>query len=338
MRFSIAPSLQKTVEGRRVLDTVGFLAECQTAERGGWFGAYTGEKHYGDTSYSTNPTLICAYGLAHTQTLKFGTGVTVLPVHHPVSVAEDACLLDALYPGRFRMTTGAGYFTGDYEPFGISLDERQMRMDVGMDVIAAHRAGNRIDVPSPWSGKVPPRDAALGLDTLEVFIGAWSLPGVRRAARDADGWLTDPIRSGRWIARLAQAYREECDKLGKKPRIALFREAWVDRTDDAAREVYGPHVLGYSRVYFKRGNAYDVRYDPWLKDVSTPEDLTLDHALQDRVLCGSAQTWIEQIGQWQEMLQPEEMVVRMRHYQGPDLSRTLEAIERVSSDVLPRFR
>lgn len=338
MKFSIAPAVQKLVAGKRALDPVGFLAECQAAERGGWFGAYTGEKHYGDTSYTTNPTMICQYGLANTQTLKFGTGVTVLPVHHPVSVAEDACLLDALYPGRFRMTTGAGYFTGDYEPFGVSLEERQRRMDVGMEIVAAHRAGNRVDIPEFWQGKVPPRDPALGPDRLEVFIGAWSLPGVRRAARDADGWLTDPIRSGKWIARLADAYREECAKLGKKPRIALFREAWIDSTDERAREVYGPHVLGYSRVYFVRGNAYDPRYDPWLKDVSSPEQLTLDHALHDRVLCGSAQTWVDQISTWQKMLEPEEMVVRMRHFQGPDLSSTLEAIERVSMDVMPKLR
>jgi alkanesulfonate monooxygenase SsuD/methylene tetrahydromethanopterin reductase-like flavin-dependent oxidoreductase (luciferase family) len=118
----------------------------------------------------------------------------------------------------------------------------------------------------------------------------------------------------------------------------LFREAWIDSSDAMARDVYGPHVLGYSRVYFTRGNAYDPRYDPWLKDVSSPEQLTLDHALQDRVLCGSAQTWVDQIGAWQDMLDPEEMVVRMRHFQGPDLSRTIEAIERVSADVMPKLR
>src|SRR5690606_13991406 len=153
------------------------------------------------------------------------------------------------------------------------------------------REGRRIDVPGPWTGKVPARDPALGEDNLKVFIGAWSLPGVRRAAQTADGWLTDPIRSGRWIERLADAYREECAKLGKTPHIALFREAWIDSTDKAARDSYGPHVLGYSRVYFKRGNAYDKRYDPWLKNVSSPEELTLDHVLPDRVLCGSAQSW-----------------------------------------------
>ncbi len=338
MKFSIAPALQKLVDGRRVLDVDGFLAECRTAERCGWFGAYTGEKHNGDTTYTTNPFLACSLGLAKTDKLMFGTAVSVLPIHHPVSVAEDACLLDAMYPGRFRLTTGAGYFSGDYEPFGVSLDERQHRMDVGMEVIAAHRAGKQIEVPSPWAGKVPPRDPALGPDQLEVFIGAWSPAGVRRAAHDADGWVTDPIRSGRWMQRLAEIYREECAKLGKKPRIVLFREAWIDRTDEAARATYGPHVLGYSRVYFVRGNAFNERYDPWLKDVKSPEDLTLDHALEDRVLCGSPQTWIEQIGKWCEAFEPEEMLVRMRHYQGPDLGPTLEAIERITSDVIPQLR
>ncbi|MBM3344908.1 MAG: LLM class flavin-dependent oxidoreductase [Betaproteobacteria bacterium] len=338
VRFSIAPALQKIVNGRRALDIAGFLAESLTAERCGWFAAYTGEKHTGDTSYTTNPILTCALGLAKTERLTFATGVSVLPVHHPVALAEDACLLDGMFPGRFRLTTGAGYFSGDYEPFGVSLDERQLRMDVGMDVIAAHRAGKPMDVPHPWAGKVPPRDPALGKDRLEVFIGAWSPAGVRRAARDADGWVTDPIRSGRWIQRLTDVYREECAKLGKAPRIVLFREAWIDKSDAAARETYGPHVLGYSRVYFVRGNAFNERYDPWLKNVKSPEQLTLDNVLEDRVLCGSAQTWVDQIGRWKEALQPEEMLIRMRHYQGPELARTLEAIERVTADVIPQLR
>jgi alkanesulfonate monooxygenase SsuD/methylene tetrahydromethanopterin reductase-like flavin-dependent oxidoreductase (luciferase family) len=337
MKFSLAPCMQKVVNGKRQMDFSGFLAECRFAESRGWYAAYTGEKHYGDTSYSSNPALACMYGLANTETLKFSTGVTILPVHHPVTVAEDAALVDAMYPGRFRLTTGAGYFSGDYEPFGVSLKERHDRMEKGMDVISSYRRGERDDVPAPWAGRVPPRDEALGEDHLEVFMGSWSLPGVRRTAQTTDGWLTDPIRSGRWISRLADAYREECEKLNKRPRIALFREAWIDSTDEAARELYGPHVLGYSRVYFERGNAYNESYDPWLKSVGSAAELTLDHVLPDRVLCGSAQCWVDQIGEWVEQLQPEEIVVRLRHFQGPSLEATLEAIERISSDVMPHF-
>lgn len=338
MKFSIAPSIQHMAAGKRELDLGGFLAECRAADGAGWYAAYTGEKHYGDTSYTTNPTLACAVGLASTQRLRFCTGVTVLPVHHPVSVAEDACLLDAMFPGRFRLTTGAGYFTGDYEPFGVSLDERKLRMDVGMEVISAHRAGHQIAVPAPWSGKVLGRDPALGPDNLEVFIGAWSMPGVRRAAHVADGWVTDPLRSGHWVARLAEVYREECAKIGKKPRVVLLREAWLGATDHAARETYGPHVLDYSRVYYVRGNAYDPRFDPWLKDVTSPEQLTLDHVLPDRVLCGSAETWLDQIGKWRERINPEEIILRLRHFKGPSLDETLECIDRVTRDIIPKVR
>jgi len=337
MRFSIAPALQKIVDGKRQLDVDGFLAECKTAEAGGWLGAYSGEKHIGDTTYTTNALIPCVLGLSETSKLKFGTSVTVLPTQHPVRVAEDACLVDAMFPGRFRLTVGVGYFQGDFDPFGISLRQRKRLMDQGMEVIAAHRAGRSMQLEGPWAGNVPPRDPALGRDQLEVFIGAWSVPGVKRAARTADGWVTDPIRSGRWVAHLADVYKEECEKLGKQPRIVLFREAWMEETDAAARATYGPHVLGYSRVYFERGNAYHEDYDPWLKDVSSAADLTLDHALHDRVLCGSPQTWCEQIEQWQEVLEPEEILVRMRHFQGPSLQQTLESIRAVSDEVIPRF-
>ncbi len=337
MRFSIAPALQKLVGGQRQLDIDGFLAECQAAEASGWLGAYSGEKHIGDTSYTSNALLPCVLGLARTEKLKFGTSVTVLPTQHPVRVAEDACLVDAMFPGRFRLTVGVGYFQGDFDPFGVSLQQRKHLMDQGMQAIAAHRAGQAMQLDGAWQGSVPPRDAALGKDALEVFIGAWSVPGVKRAARAADGWITDPLRSGRWVAHLADVYREECARLGKTPRIVLFREAWMEETDAGARRTYGPHVLGYSRVYFERGNAYHEHYDPWLKDVASAAELTLDHVLPDRVLCGSPQTWNEQIEAWQEALQPEELMLRLRHFQGPGIEQTLEAIESIGSQVISRF-
>ncbi len=337
MRFSIAPALQKLVDGSRQLDFDGFLAECQAAEANGWLGAYSGEKHIGDTSYTTSALLPCVLGLARTEKLKFGTSVTVLPTQHPVRVAEDACLVDAMFPGRFRLTVGVGYFQGDFDPFGVSLRQRKPLMDQGMQVIAAHRAGQAMQIEGVWQGSVPPRDPALGRDGLEVFIGAWSVPGVKRAARSADGWITDPLRSGRWVAHLADVYREECARLGKTPRIVLFREAWMEESDAGARRTYGPHVLGYSRVYFQRGNAYHEDYDPWLKDVATAADLTLDHVLPDRVLCGSPTTWNEQLEAWRDALQPEEIMLRLRHFQGPGLEQTLEVIEGIGTEVISRF-
>ncbi len=338
MRFSIAPAVQKLAGGERRLDMDGFLSECRSAEDSGWYGAYTGEKHSGDTTYTTSPMLLCAVGLAATRQMMFGTCVTVLPVHHPVTVAEDASVLDAIFPGRFRLTTGVGYFSGDFEPFGVGLDERKQRMDVGMQVIEAFRSGRLSEVPDPWQGTVPRRDPALGADNLEVFIGAWSVPGVRRAARMADGWITDPIRSGRWISHLADIYRAECAAVGKEPRIVLFREAWMDETDEAARATYGPHVLGYSRVYFERGNAYDERFDPWLAEVASAADLQLHHVLPDRVLCGSTETWLAQLEEWRRTLNPEEMLLRLRHFQGPSLGATLDVIRSIGQSVIPQMQ
>jgi len=234
MKFSIAPAVQKTVNGKRQLDMGGFLAECEAAEATGWYGAYSGEKHVGDTTYTTNALLPCVRGLSQFKNLKFGTSVTVLPTNHPVRIAEDACLVDAMFPGRFRLTVGVGYFQGDFDPFGVTTRQRKRLMDQGMEVIAAHRAGREMQIEGPWAGKVPPRDPALGKDGLEVFIGAWSVPGVLRAARMADGWITDPIRSWRkfikksapsWVKNLASCCFEKpgWKKLTRRLKLVMAR-------------------------------------------------------------------------------------------------------------------
>ncbi|MBI4013969.1 MAG: LLM class flavin-dependent oxidoreductase [Candidatus Rokubacteria bacterium] len=338
MRFSIIPSSQRVERGVRRFDLEGFLAECQAAESAGFYAAYCGEKHAGDTSYSSSPLILCSVALARTSTLVVGTNILILPIHHPVGVAEDAAVLGGSFPHRFRLALGAGYFAGDFEAFGVEVADRAVRTEQGMAAIDAFRRGEALELTGPWSGKVPARDPALGPDTVEVFMGAWSRTGVRRAARTADGWITDPIRGVGAIRELADLYRAECARAGRRPRIVLFREAWLGRTDEEARAVLGPHVLNYHRLYLTRGNAYDPRWDRWLAEVKRPEDLRLDHILPDRILCGGVEAWLEQLATWGGALQPEEVVLRLRHFSGPDIDATIETIHRIGREVVPAFR
>jgi alkanesulfonate monooxygenase SsuD/methylene tetrahydromethanopterin reductase-like flavin-dependent oxidoreductase (luciferase family) len=338
MRFSIIPSSQRLEAGARRFDPEGFLTECQAAESAGFYAAYCGEKHAGDTSYSSSPMILCSVALARTSKLVLGTNILILPIHHPVGVAEDAAVLGSTFPHRFRLALGAGYYAGDFEAFGVEVADRAVRTEQGMAAINAFRRGEALELKGPWSGKVPTRDAALGPDTVEVFMGAWSKTGVRRAARLADGWITDPIRSGAAIREFADLYRTECARVGRTPRIVLFREAWLGQTEEQARAVLGPHVLNYHRVYLTRGGAYDPRWEPWLANVKRPETLTLDHILPDRILCGGIETWREQLAVWRDALQPEEVVLRLRHFSGPELGATVEIIHRIGREVLPAFR
>ena len=338
MLFSIATASQAMQGSHRVFDADGFLQEARAAEAAGFYCAYTGERRSaGATSYSHNPLLMADFGLCHTERLRFSAGLVVLPLHHPVQVVQDAALIAKLHPGRFRLCVGAGYMQADFDALGVPHAERAARMEQGLAAIDAYRRAVPMELDGPYQGLVTEPDEAVADVDLDVFAGAWSEGGVRRAARYADGWITGPIRNIRWIAELAAAYRDECDKLGKEPRVVMLREAWLGADDEDARASYGEFVLAYHRVYMERGNTYHPTYEPWFADLDSPTDLTVEQVVADRVLCGGLDHWMDVLPRWIDLVQPEEVILRLRHLQGPPIDEVVAGIERIGREILPAF-
>ena len=348
MRFSVAVPLQRIVDGRYQYDFESFIAECQAAERAGFYSAVVGERRIGVTAYATSPHILAATALAHTTTLGFAIMVVQLPLRDPVQVIQDATVLNALYPGRFRLGVGAGYNEHAFEFLGVDLKDRGAAMERGLEKINAFRDGKiQIDV---GRGPVPALDPAMGPCRPEVWVGAWAKAGVRRAARLADGWLPDPMRTGAVVAELAQLYRDECRQHNKTPRIGLLREAWLADTDAQAQTEYGPAVVQAHGEYFPRmqggwktaegaeSKPYDVRADPWLKELDKKEQLSLEHLLDDRFLVGSLDTWMDNLTRWIDTIQPEEFVLRFRFQGGPSPEQTIRVIERVGREIIPQFQ
>lgn len=326
--------------GERRWDVDSFVTEVQAGDRLGFYGAYTGERRgrgpaSGKTGVAYSPDLLCSLGLARTESLVFNSHVTLLPIHHPIRIVQDACVVNSLFPGRFRLGVGAGYTQDDFRAFGVSLKERPRRMEQGLQAIRAFLDGTPMTMDGPFYGEVPELDPAMGGHPLEVLAGAWSEPGVKRAARYTDGWFTGPIRTVEAEAELAAIYRAECARYDKPARVVLMREAAIAPTDAEAREIWGDHLLEYARIYYERGGTYEERWDPWVADIESAEDMTLDMVLPDRFLCGSPETWLEAIDTWRTTIQPDEILIRLRYYYGPSLEHALDAMELVGREIIP---
>ena len=337
MKFGFALASQRVINGARQFDLKSMVDECVCAEQNGFSVAYTGERRAtGITSYSHNPLLMSAYGLAKTDRLMFAAGLVVLPLHHPVTVIQDASTLEAFYPSRFRLVVGAGYAKADFDALGVSMKERGKRMEAGLSAIEMFRNGESGPIADPYRGIVPVRDETLRNSTLEVMVGAWTKIGVERAAKYGDGWMSGPLDTIGAIEVMAKHYRQECQRFNKKPYIILLREAWIGESDREAIETYGPYVLKYHQVYMERGHMYDPEFDPWIRDIHSPADLTLDHVIPDRVLCGSSETWFRSLTEWKERINPDEIVLRLRHFDGPEHESVLEAMRMIGSEIIPQ--
>ena len=78
---------------------------------------------------------ILAHIAAQTKTIRLGAGVSVLPFHHPIRLAEEAAMVDVLSDGRLNFGVGRGSANYEYGNFKIDFDSRDTRFQEALDII-----------------------------------------------------------------------------------------------------------------------------------------------------------------------------------------------------------
>ncbi len=170
-----------------------FYAECleeiEEGERLGYTDVWLSEHHFFDDGYLPSPLVVAAAIAARTTRMRIGTNVLLLPMHHPLRVAEDAAVVSLISDGRFTLGVGQGYVQHEFETLGFNRKHRPSLFEEGIEVIQqAWEAGYIGYEGKRWrfedlpfgprpSGKIP------------IYIGAFAEPAIDRAARMADGFL-----------------------------------------------------------------------------------------------------------------------------------------------------
>src|SRR5260221_3787640 len=100
-------------------------AEALYADKIGMHSAWIGEHHFNSLGVLSCPDLVLAYIAARTKHIRLAPAVTVLPLHHPIRVAEQSASLDLLSDGRVDFAARRGYDQREYLPFHVSFDDNQ---------------------------------------------------------------------------------------------------------------------------------------------------------------------------------------------------------------------
>lgn len=336
MQFGLYPPLtQRGGNLDRLWQDV--VAAAQAAERGGFASCLFGEHHQGRDGYFTSPLVLAGLLATHTRTLRVGTCLLLLPLYHPVRVAEDAALVDLVSGGRLILGLGPGYLPADFAAFGIAERGRFSRLEEGVHIIrqawteprfsfaGRHFGLDEISIlPKPRQQPHPP-----------IWLGGSSEAGVRRAARLGEGWIGDGMQGRDAIAHLASVYRRECAALGKRGHIALMRQAWIGKTRDEALSEYGRAILGLYRFIWRNRALYAATED-WALQAGGPEELALERVPLDRFVVGTAAEAVEQVAAWGD-LGVEHLILGFHHPDGPAASRVNEMIRDFGEQVVARF-
>jgi alkanesulfonate monooxygenase SsuD/methylene tetrahydromethanopterin reductase-like flavin-dependent oxidoreductase (luciferase family) len=165
-------------------------AEALYADKLGMHSAWIGEHHFNSLGVLSCPDMVLTYVAANTTRIRLAPAVTVLPLHHPIRVAEQWATLDLLSGGRVDFACGRGYDKREYLPFHVSFEDNQGIFEEGLELVRKlWSAEGRIS----HHGKHYSFDAEpaadlcrLVLETLDRACRAPRMRADRRAVRRGD--------------------------------------------------------------------------------------------------------------------------------------------------------
>ena len=164
----------------------------------------------------------------------------LLPLWHPVLVAEQIGTLASIAGGRFIMQCALGGGAGQFAAFGLAEKQRRSRFEASLDVIRRLCAGEEVSTESPFEIERA-RIAPVPPERLEVWIGASAPPAIDRAARLGDAFLVGPEATPNEARELMAVYQEACARHNVPPTtIAIRRDIHVGADEADAERVAGP--------------------------------------------------------------------------------------------------
>jgi alkanesulfonate monooxygenase SsuD/methylene tetrahydromethanopterin reductase-like flavin-dependent oxidoreductase (luciferase family) len=198
------------------------MDEALYAEQLGMHSAWIGEHHFNSLGVLSSPELVLAHIGARTTRIRLAPAVTVLPLHHPIRVAEQWATLDLLSGGRVDFAAGRGYDRREYAPFNVSFEDNQSIFDESLELVRAlWQADGRIShhgrhfafeavriTPQPLQRPIP------------TYVGSFSRPSIELAARLGCGVIVAPFAAAMTfggLRQVAETYYESCARFGTRP-------------------------------------------------------------------------------------------------------------------------
>jgi alkanesulfonate monooxygenase SsuD/methylene tetrahydromethanopterin reductase-like flavin-dependent oxidoreductase (luciferase family) len=200
---------------------VDITAEALYADQLGMHSVWIGEHHFNSLGVLSCPDLVLAYIAARTTHIRLAPAVTVLPLHHPIRVAEQWASLDLLSGGRVDFAAGRGYDAREYLPFKVAFAENQAIFEEGMELVRnLWSADERISHKGKYyqfeDVRITPKPVQR---PLPAYVASFSKPSIELAARLGCGLIVAPFAASMTFGGLKQVadlYHDSCAKFGTK--------------------------------------------------------------------------------------------------------------------------
>jgi len=316
------------------------------AERIGMHSAWIGEHHFNLLGVNACPNMILAQIAGATSRIRLAPAVVLLPVHHPLHVAEEWATLDLLSGGRVDFAAGRGYDRKEYEPFQADFASSADSFAEAMEVV--WRAWTE---PGKWSHRgrfwqfedieVRPRPAQ---SPLRPYVACFSRPSMELAARNDWNIIYAPFAAAMVYGSLADAvriYREECETKYKRPARRAMCSYFVHIADTAQDEAYGREALiryfhdALIAAFPSDAKTVPPTYKYFVEIVDILKGMKADSLTAKSVLVGSPDKIIDDLKRV-EAAGISEVILYFNYGLKPD-SMVREQMQRFMEQVAPAF-
>jgi alkanesulfonate monooxygenase SsuD/methylene tetrahydromethanopterin reductase-like flavin-dependent oxidoreductase (luciferase family) len=292
------------------------------ADELGFDTGWVAQHHFGHHGGLPSPFVFLAALAERTRHLGFGSAVITLPLEHPIRVAEDAAVFEALYPGRLHLGLG----TGLAEPhvmatFDRAVGDRRQLYDTGIARLLAALEGQPLndagDVLNPPAPDLRHR----------IWESPASAERVTEAARRGTGLLLPRVAIGNQgrpshelQIPLVDRYVEALPA-GVAPRLGLSRTVYPSRRPEVA---FADLKAGIEAMFANSTRPEDHPRD--LTDAELFNHLNIHHGPADAV--------IESLAREPLLERTTDLICQVQPGL-PSLAQTLDAIELIATEVAP---
>jgi alkanesulfonate monooxygenase SsuD/methylene tetrahydromethanopterin reductase-like flavin-dependent oxidoreductase (luciferase family) len=310
------------------------LEQVQAAEELGFDSVWMSEHHGAEDGYCPSTLVVAAAAAARTSRITIGIRLLLLPLHHPVRVAEDAAVVDNIAHGRFILGMAVGYVPSEYSMFGVNRQHRPSLMDEGIEIIKRCWTEERFDYagkrfrlhgvsvqPKPWQKPHPP-----------IWLGGMRGGAIDRVARLADGFHY--VGAPQVYAEYAAAMR----RYGRDPQsIPVYdsRECWVAEDSAQAWQEAREHLF-YSYTHYAAwraaADAADAYTSPEVPG-TTPEEMR--QRAGTMLFLGNPAELVTLFKQRQAAAPITGTIMRVPP--GMEHKKVLRCMELVAREVMPHF-
>jgi len=321
--------------------------QCIYAEQIGMHSVWVGEHHFNRRGCVSVPAVLLANVAGATSRVRLGPAVVVLPVHHPVHVAEEWAMLDQLSGGRVDFATGRGYDAHEYSPFGADFQVGAEMFSEGIDLLM--RCWTETE-PFSFNGRF------YQIEDLEVhpkpvqqpfrpFMGSFSRFSMELAADRDWNLMLAPFAASMIFGGLDKAvaaYREICE--AKQVEARRIKSSYFIHIGDGKAEMDEARtrlVNYFSMAGMRKGTSQGGggKLPPTMQYFAEIGKKLIDPKIDDfdenSILLGSPQRIIDRL-KAVEAMGIEEVILYFNYGLKPD-ALVREQMDRFMRDIAPAF-